>query len=104
MKAASPARRNYDAVKDSPAIILASGLAGLLAAALPTADGWILEQSLHVMGAELSLQSLGLFTVSLFLYLPSLVLTVVGAITMKPRFAKRGLGILAVLSALGHSA
>ena len=88
-------------MKDSPAIILAAGLAGVLGAFFPTAEGWVLEQSVMVMDFEVSAQSLGLFTVSKILFLPSLVMAVVGAVAMKPKFATRGVGIVASLSALG---
>jgi hypothetical protein len=86
-------------VKDSPAIILASGLAGLLGVFFPTAQGWVLDQSLVVMGTELSVESLGLFAVSRLLFLPSLIQVVLGALAMRKKFATRFVGIFATLSA-----
>jgi len=88
-------------MKDSPAIILASGLAGLLGAFFPTAQGWVLDQSVMVMGVEVSAQSLGFFTVSRLLFAPALVVTILGALAMKPRFAVRGVGVAAAFLSLG---
>ena len=87
-------------MKDSPAIILASGLAGLLGSLLPTAQGWVLDQSITLMDVEISAQSLGFFTVSRLLFLPSLVMTILGAAAMKKRFATQGMGIVVVLTGL----
>ena len=87
-------------MKDSPAIILASGLAGLFGAFFPTAEGWVLEQSFNVMGVQLSAQSLGLLVVSKLLFLPALVTAVLGGIAMKPRFAKPAVGVLATIASL----
>lgn len=87
-------------MKDSPAIILASGLAGMVGAFFPTASGWILEQSFNFMGWELSAQSLGLFTASRLLYLPPLFLTILGAVAMSPKMATRKVGVVALLASL----
>lgn len=84
-------------MKDSPAIILASGLAGLLGAFFPTAQGWVLEQSFNVLGTELSAQSLGLMVVSKLFFLPALATAILGAIAMKERFAKPPVGVLSAL-------
>ena len=80
-------------MKDSPAIILAAGLAGVLGAFFPTAEGWVLEQSVMVMDFEVSAQSLGLFTVSKILFLPSLVMAVVGARRRNSRSRVRAMGV-----------
>jgi len=52
------------------------------------------------MDVEISAQSLGFFTVSRLLFLPSLVMTILGAAAMKKRFATQGMGIVVVLTGL----
>lgn len=88
-------------VKDSPAIIAASGLAGVLGAFFPTAQGWVLEKSIIVMDMEVSARSLGLFAVSKLLFLPATVVCVLGLLALKPKFATRKTGILAIVASLG---
>ena len=88
-------------MKDSPAIIMASGLAGVLGAFFPTAQGWVLEKSIIVMETEISARSLGLFTVSKLLFLPALTLALLGFIAMKPKFATRTIGIFTLIASLG---
>ena len=87
-------------MKDSPAVILASGLAGVFGALFPTAQGWLLDQSLTIFDVELSLQSTGLFVVSRLLFLPSLVLLVLGAVAMKKSFASRSVGVASGLASM----
>ena len=87
-------------VKDSPAIIVASGLAGLVGGFFPVAQGWVLEQSIDIMGVEVSAESLGLFVVSRLLFVPSLALLLLGAVALKwERFANRGLALTSLLAA-----
>lgn len=89
-------------MKDSPAIILASGLAGLAGVWFPTAQGWILDQSLTVMDTEISAHSLGFFNVSKFLFLPSLLVAILGALTMlSKRCQKRSFGLATCVFSLG---
>lgn len=88
-------------VKDSPAIIVASGLAGVLGGAFPTAQGWFLDTSLTFMDFELSAQSLGLFTVTKLMFMPALATLVLGLVAMKQSLAGRVLGCLTILSGLG---
>ena len=88
-------------MKDSPAIIVASGLAGLVGGFFPVAQGWVLEQSIDVMGVEISAESLGLFVVSRLLFLPSLFLLVLGAVAMKwERFGNRALATACLMASL----
>ena len=88
-------------MKDSPAIIVASGLAGLVGGFFPVAQGWVLEQSVSVMGMELSAESLGLFVVSRILFLPSLIMLVLGGMAMRwNRYANRGLAAACLVAAL----
>lgn len=88
-------------MKDSPAIIVASGLAGLVGGFFPVAQGWVLEQSIDLMGTEISAESLGLFVVSRLLFLPSLFLLVLGAVAMKwERFGSRGLATACLMTSL----
>ena len=92
--------REAQRVKDAPAIILASGLAGVFGAFFPTAQGWLLDQSLSVFDVELSLQSTGLFVVSRLLFLPSFCVLILGGVAMKKSFASRFLGSLSALASL----
>lgn len=91
-------------MKDSPAIILASGLAGLLGAFFPTASGWVLEQSVEILGLEISAEKLGFFTVSRLLFVPPLLCTVLGALAMSSKFAGRKIGVLTVFGSLATMA
>lgn len=89
-------------MKDSTAVIVASGAAGLMGGFFPAAQGWVLDQSLTIMGTELSAQSFGLFAVSRLLFLPALVLTIVGGVAMaRPQLANRATGVLCILASLG---
>jgi hypothetical protein len=88
-------------MKDSPAVIVASGLAGLVGGFFPLAQGWVLEQSVVLMGVEISAENLGLFAVSRLLFLPSLVMLVLGAVAMKwSRYASRGVALVSLVAAL----
>jgi hypothetical protein len=100
-EAVSSLSKNLRRVKDSPAIILASGLAGLAGAAFPTAQGWVLDQSVTVMGMQISAQSLGFFTVSRLLFVPVLLTTILGGVAMKQGYATRAVGVLASVTAMG---
>ena len=80
---------------------MASGLAGLVGGFFPVAQGWVLEQSVVLMGMEISAESLGLFVVSRLLFVPSLVLLVLGAMAMKwSRYASRGIGVACTVAAI----
>lgn len=65
------------------------------------AQGWVLEQSIDLMGMVISAESTGLFVVSRLLFVPSLVMLVLGAICMKlPNYANRAMAVACLLSSV----
>lgn len=88
-------------MKDSPAIVLAAGLAGMVSAFFPLVQGWLFEQSFDVMGYQLSAASLGILTVSPILFLPPLTIAILGGLAMyRQRFANRWVGALTVAASV----
>jgi hypothetical protein len=80
---------------------VAAGLAGLVGGFYPVAQGWVLEQSVEVMGMEISAQSMGLFVVTRLLFLPSLIMLILGVVAMTwSKLANRGTAVACLVAAL----
>lgn len=69
-------------MKDAPVVAVAAGLAGLVGLFVPLAGGEVLNYSLEFGGRSYSLESLGLFSVSRLIFLPSLLTVLVGGYSM----------------------
>ena len=87
-------------MKDSPAIACASGLLGVLGFFCPVASGEVLDYSFSVLGETLSLESLGFFSASKLVFVPSLLTFLLGGWAVYREKYSRGEAFLTVFLSL----
>lgn len=88
-------------MKDSSAIACASGLLGVVGFFCPVASGEALNYSFSLLGETISLESLGFFSVSKLVFVPSLLTFLLGAWAVyKGTFSRIQAGFTVVLSIL----